>query len=244
MDVAEKTRDFTYRHPWEVSRRDCLCSLVSDGGRDLVFADIGAGDLYIIEKIRQFTDLRIIAIDNAFPNYELSDKLLMLCDVEAIEKGSVDRLLLLDVLEHIENDHSFLDMLTAVLSDRGELLISVPAFQFLFSPHDEFLRHYRRYTVSGLAKLAFQHGLEPVEKFYFYTGPLIVRFLEVVLHRLGLKREFTRVVSEWRHRETSLISRAYTGMLNLDFRINRFLGKLGILLPGLSVCLLCRKKSA
>lgn len=244
MDVAEKTQAFTYRHPWEVSRRDCLCSLVADSGRDLVFADVGAGDLYIVEKVRQFTDRRIIAIDNAFPEYEFSEELLMLCDVEAIEKGSVDRLLLLDVLEHIEDDHSFLDKLTTVLSESGELLISVPAFQFLFSPHDEFLRHYRRYTVPGLEKMVLQHGLEPVEKFYFYTGPLLVRFLEVILHRLGFKKEFTRVVSEWRHRETSLISRVYTGVLNLDFKIDRFLGKLGILIPGLSVCLLCRKKSA
>ena len=244
MDVAEKTRDFTFRHPWETSRRDCLCALVSGGGRNLVFADVGAGDLFIIDKIRQFTGRRIIAIDNAFPSFEFNDEVIMLCDIEAVEKGSVDRLLLLDVLEHIEQDDAFLAKLAEVLTASGELLISVPAFQFLFSPHDVFLKHFRRYTISSLEKLVRVHGLEPVEKFYFYTGPFVVRCLELVLYRLGIKKEFTRVVSEWRHPENSLVSRLYTSVLNLDFKFGRLFGKLGILIPGLSVCLLSRKKSA
>jgi SAM-dependent methyltransferase len=244
MDLAEKTQEFTHRHPWEISRRSCLCSLIASGSRELVYADVGAGDMYVVEKIKEYTDRKIFAIDTNFPSFEFTDTVLMFCDLDAVDKGSVDRVLLLDVLEHIEKDDEFLSSLAGLLRPGGQLLISVPAFQILFSPHDLFLKHFRRYTASQLESLAHRHGLETVELFYFYSGPFIVRCLEMILYKLGIKKEFSRVLSEWQHSERSLFTRLYTGILNLDFKINHLLAKFRIKIPGLSLCLLCRKKSA
>ena len=60
---------------------------------------------------------------------------------------------LFDVVEHIEDDRAFLRRLWKVLEDRGFLIITVPAFQFLWSDHDVNLHHYRRYTKKSLRTL-------------------------------------------------------------------------------------------
>ena len=60
---------------------------------------------------------------------------------------------LFDVVEHIEDDKSFLLRLREILNDRGWLAITVPAFPFLWSTHDVNLHHYRRYTKTTLKKV-------------------------------------------------------------------------------------------
>ena len=52
----------------------------------------------------------------------------------------------MDVLEHIRDDYSALKEWKKVLNPNGIILISVPAFQHLWSHHDKFLGHYRRYN--------------------------------------------------------------------------------------------------
>lgn len=57
---------------------------------------------------------------------------------------------LFDVLEHIEHSVEALRGLRGVLAPNGELVITVPAFPFLWSKHDEANHHFRRYTLSSL----------------------------------------------------------------------------------------------
>lgn len=244
MDISEKTTEFSYRHPWEIVRRDQLCAMVYSSDRGLRYADIGSGDMYVIDRIREFSDKKIIAVDSNFQQHHFRDDLEMFHDVDTLEKSSVDRMLLLDVLEHIEHDDTFIGRLSELLVDGGYLLITVPAFQFLFTPHDEYLEHFRRYTLSRLEKMTRSHGLVTAEKFYFFSGPFIIRCIELFCYRLGLKKKFGRVVSEWSHEETSLISWFYRTLLTVDFAANRLLARLNLHLPGLSVCLMCRKKFA
>lgn len=55
-------------------------------------------------------------------------------------------IIMMDVLEHIQDDGAFLKHYVDNLSRGGYVLITVPAFQFLWSGHDVFLEHHRRYT--------------------------------------------------------------------------------------------------
>jgi SAM-dependent methyltransferase len=59
--------------------------------------------------------------------------------------GPFDSAVLINVLEHIENDDSVLLELSAVLKPGGRLILWVPAFQFLYSDFDRKIGHYRRY---------------------------------------------------------------------------------------------------
>lgn len=58
-----------------------------------------------------------------------------------------------DVLEHIKNDRIILDKLYKCLNNDGFLLITVPAYNFLFSKKDEKLGHFRRYRKLNIIKI-------------------------------------------------------------------------------------------
>jgi SAM-dependent methyltransferase len=78
-----------------------------------------------------------------------------------------DTVVLLDVLEHIENDVSFLKSLAGCLKPGGRLILKVPAAQWLYSPMDQAIGHYRRYNRHSLAKCLSEAGLVPARQSYF-----------------------------------------------------------------------------
>jgi 2-polyprenyl-3-methyl-5-hydroxy-6-metoxy-1,4-benzoquinol methylase len=65
-----------------------------------------------------------------------------------------DSILYIDVLEHIEDDHSELHMAAQHLSHRGHLIVLSPAHNWLFSPFDRAIGHFRRYTRASLRQAA------------------------------------------------------------------------------------------
>ena len=83
--------------------------------------------------------------------------------ISTTEDGvSYDVLLAMDVLEHIENDTDALAAWLPHVKSGGYVLITVPAFQWLWSYHDDRLGHVRRHTRSSLERLATGCGLEPI----------------------------------------------------------------------------------
>lgn len=88
---------------------------------------------------------------------------------------SFDLITFLDVLEHLEDDIGALTAARRVLNSSGSVLITVPAFSFLWSSHDEHHHHHRRYTTGQVKKLLSQAGLKPIYVSYFnmWLFPLI-----------------------------------------------------------------------
>jgi SAM-dependent methyltransferase len=80
-----------------------------------------------------------------------------------------DLICLLDVLEHIEEDVATLAALKGLLNDGGRILVTVPAYRWLWSRHDEFLHHKRRYTSAELKAKAAAAGLRTWRTSYFNT---------------------------------------------------------------------------
>jgi len=78
------------------------------------------------------------------------------------EPGGFDLVAAFDVLEHVEDDLASLRALHAQLRPGGSVLITVPAFEFLWSRHDERHHHWRRYTKDALAGRAAAAGFTPV----------------------------------------------------------------------------------
>ena len=83
-----------------------------------------------------------------------------------------------DVLEHIEDHKSALSEWKRVLKDDGAIVITVPAYQWLWSEHDVSLHHRRRYTVKSLMAVAAEAGLGPEKKSYAisFSLPLVAGF--------------------------------------------------------------------
>lgn len=83
-----------------------------------------------------------------------------------------------DVLEHIEDHRSALVEWKRVLKDDGAIVITVPAYQWLWSGHDVTMHHWRRYTMKSLVALATEAGLRPERKSYAigFSLPLVAGF--------------------------------------------------------------------
>ncbi len=78
-----------------------------------------------------------------------------------------DLIVLLDVLEHLENDRECLRALLARLKPGGRVLVTVPALQWLWGPHDVVHHHHRRYSETRLRSVLVSVGLTPSICSYF-----------------------------------------------------------------------------
>lgn len=86
---------------------------------------------------------------------------------DEVALSSVGNVVMFDVLEHIENDAEALRSVFSALSEGGRLIVTVPAYQWLWSKHDEAHHHHRRYTLTQLEKLCCDAGYEKVYSSYF-----------------------------------------------------------------------------
>lgn len=91
-----------------------------------------------------------------------------------IDRLDADLVLLMDVLEHVEDDAGLLLEYVAKVPAGCRFLVTVPAFQFLWSGHDVFLGHRRRYTLKQLEATVEKAGLTCLRGNYFFalTFPL------------------------------------------------------------------------
>jgi SAM-dependent methyltransferase len=72
--------------------------------------------------------------------------------------GEYDLIVILDVIEHLDDDLAGLKALYSQLKLGGYLLITVPAYQFLWSHHDDINHHKRRYLLKGLKQVVRKAG--------------------------------------------------------------------------------------
>ena len=111
----------------------------------------------------------------------------MLPDDLPLGDRKFDLVCMFDVLEHVEDDAGALRAARAHLAPKGVLLLTVPAYQALFGPHDEALHHKRRYEAAGLRARLQEAGLR-VERLSFANAALlpvawVLRWLDKLLQR-------------------------------------------------------------
>lgn len=117
---------------------------------------------------------KMIGVDPELPeNFQLdwkqSDRVELSNDLNRPELEKADIALAMDVLEHIEDENLALQGWRKSLKPEGLMFITVPAFQSLWSYHDEFLDHKRRYTKAQLIKVMEENGFEPVKVTYAFS---------------------------------------------------------------------------
>lgn len=100
----------------------------------------------------------------------------------AITESDADLVLAMDVIEHVADDATLMRPYVDLVAPGTRFIISVPAFNFLWSGHDVFLGHHRRYTLGALQRSIRKFGLVLDWSHYYYGAvfPLAaaVRLLE------------------------------------------------------------------
>lgn len=86
---------------------------------------------------------------------------------EALQPGSFDTVICLNVLEHIEDDDAALRRIRALLKPGGKLALLVPAHMALYNGFDKGLLHFRRYQKGGLRRQLAACGFETHRIWYF-----------------------------------------------------------------------------
>ncbi len=196
-------REFAFRasledeHYWHVHRRAVLLEALrafappSEAGRLL---EIGCGigtvathlneNGYVVDYGDYFEDAIAIAKRRAeakLGTATASQRKFMRVDAtKPLASNEYRGILMFDVIEHLPDDELVLENVRGALEGggRGFTFITVPAFQFLWSPWDDIEKHKRRYTKRQLVSLLEGTGFEVVRTTYFFA-PLFFAALGV-----------------------------------------------------------------
>ncbi len=110
---------------------------------------------------------------------------------------SFDLAVSLDVIEHLEDDLSALRELRRTVAPGGALLVTVPAYQWLWSGHDVINQHHRRYTRRSLQRVAEQAGWKQLRTTYFNSLLLPVAIVLRVLDRVNRAKTTETSLDLW-----------------------------------------------
>lgn len=94
-------------------------------------------------------------IRHTLSEHPLRERVEVICGTTSTldGKSGYDTILYIDVLEHIEDDRQELRRAADLLA-KGNVIVLSPAYQWLYTPFDQALRHFRRYTATSLAAQA------------------------------------------------------------------------------------------
>jgi len=120
------------------------------------------------------------------------------------------------------------------------LLLTAPAYNFLFSSHDIVLGHYRRYNLKKLKQIIFSNHLRPISSGYIFFSLVPIRFSTVLYEKIFKPdKSENKGAGHWIH--GVFISKITKCLLFFDNKISLKLSSMGIKLPGLTVWTLSGK---
>lgn len=149
--------------------------------------DVGFGTGFLLEKLK--SDWKTFGIDNSkfavamAQQRGLKNIKLASADKIPFPANFFDAILVLDVLEHIKNELPVLEEIRRVLKPGGIVVFNNPAYQFLWSYHDETAKHFRRYTTSEFSSKLQKSGFQILKLTYinFFLFPI------ALVHRLSAR---------------------------------------------------------
>ncbi|WP_285274605.1 class I SAM-dependent methyltransferase [Halopseudomonas bauzanensis] len=132
--------------------------------------DVGAGSGFFSRALLDHSDAtEAWCVDISYPqDHDAQSGSKSIHFRRSVEQLDSDLVLLMDVLEHVEDDVGLLADYVAKVPSGAHFLISVPAFQFLWSDHDVFLEHYRRYRLHEIEDVAQKAGLKVLRGSYYF----------------------------------------------------------------------------
>ena len=196
IDQFQLHADIEDRHWWFCGRRRIVRRLLAEivppgSGRRIV--DVGCGTGANIASLADAYDCH--GIDPSAEGIRLAKarfpSVQFTCGLAPEDFGSAERtadvMLAMDVMEHVPDDFALASSLLSVLKPGGHLLVTVPADETLWSPHDVNFGHYRRYNRERLEQVWRGLPVTPL-----LVSHYMARLLPVV--------RTVRAVNRWRGR--------------------------------------------
>ena len=165
------------QHWWFVARRKIIENVINNlnlDKNDSIF-DAGCGTGDNLSMLSKYGNVVAMERDSNAYKKAISRKVGQVYQGELPSgvhediKQEHSLIVLLDVLEHIDDDDMALATLNKYLKQRGRLLVTVPAYQFLWTHRDEQHHHKRRYALTNLKKIMKQNGWKINYISYFNT---------------------------------------------------------------------------
>ena len=176
-DYAASYGDLYARHWWFRAREDHVLRQIAriDPGRPMRILDIGCGDGLMWPKLKRFGDVEGIEPDaSLIPANSPNRPSIEVAPFPGRPRQQrYDLIVMLDVLEHIQDDRGALARVVDLLAPGGHYVMTVPALMLLWSEFDAVNGHFRRYRVPPLRQLLQQSGLDVLNVNYYYFWPVL-----------------------------------------------------------------------
>lgn len=176
-------------HWWFTARQKIILEYIKKHvniSKETTLLDVGCGTGAIIEMLSNH--FNTYGLDSSPQAIEFCRKRgltnLFQGNLESFNKDrKFDIITILDVIEHIDDDVKLLRQSNELLKENGSVVVTVPAFQFLWSYHDIVTHHKRRYTKNQLIKVVKSAGFQIKHITYFNS----LLFPIAVLKRMASK---------------------------------------------------------
>lgn len=240
----ERMYRFEDSYWWFVARRQLIRSLIRERHQAdglLRILDLGCGTGAMLDVLAPFgkvtgADFAVEAL--SFCRQRGNQYALTRADARRLPfaDSSFDVVTAMDIIEHIDNDKAASAEIFRVLRPGGQVYITVPAYQSLWSEHDEALHHHRRYTAPMMRDLLQRVGFKVVKLTYtvsaLFPGVWIYRKIAGLAKRNSGREKKADLVNV-----SGPVNSALLRLSNFETRLIR-----GISLPyGLTVACVAEK---
>ena len=170
------------KHWWFQARKEIIDQIISNINlkKNINILDFGAGSGVNLDMLRKH-GLVDIHEQNKYARTAIkkqNKKIKNLYSTLKIKRNFYDLILMADVIEHVKQPKKLLKNLKKFLKKDGLILITVPAYQFLFNKKDEALGHYRRYNKKSLKNELKKFEIKNISYFNtFLCVPIVIMTL-------------------------------------------------------------------
>jgi SAM-dependent methyltransferase len=191
-----KQIDNESKHWWFKARREILNKQIKKYStkKKMSILDFGSGSGTNIYMLSKYGEVDVYEKDHKTSNFLKKKfnrngiKIIKKC----FSKKKYDLILAADVIEHIKNDKKIINNLNKILKKNGLIIVTVPAYQSLFSKKDQALKHFRRYNRNSLKKL-FNSNFKTL-KISYYNSLLFIPIAFAIIFFKLINRQFVNEV--------------------------------------------------
>jgi SAM-dependent methyltransferase len=190
-EYARRYRNLYQQHWWWRAREALLVRALEhlrppEGWKAIL--DVGCGDALFFDKLQHFGT----TVEGVEPDSTLISESgpwrahihVRPFDATFQPGREYSLILMLDMLEHLTDPLPSLQHAVRLLEPRGKLVVTVPAFNALWTSHDDYNQHQTRFTRARFARLARDAGMGIDSMRYFFQWTCPVKLAQRLTERV------------------------------------------------------------